>query len=216
MSLTKRKSDHLSSSLHSSGSSPYPLLVKKTRSLNNSTIDTANIYLNTSHENKVDFTAEEGCADGYLEDYNLPNHDDFPFQDTNIEIHTDTSLQDTAFIEANVIDHSIIPSTEDSAIPYNPNCVMPLSYCFQLDLIHALSKHRINLNVHDEIIQVIKKHSSDCMLNFSSYNLLNRKPFLTKIERDLSSTIMKPKDILVNLNGGRQASVAVFNLEAMI
>jgi hypothetical protein len=28
--------------------------------------------------------------------------------------------------------------------------------------------------------------------------------------------ILKPKDILVNLNGGRQASVAVFNLEAMI
>ena len=212
MSLTKRKSDHLSSSLHSSGTAPYPLLVKKTHSLNNSTVDTANLYLNTSHDNNVDVTAEEGCANGYLEEYSLPIHEDFPFQDTNIE----TSLQDTAFIEANVIDHSFIPSTEDSAIPYDPNCVMPLSYCFQLDLIHALSKHRINLNVHDEIIQVIKKHSSDCKLNFSSYNLLNRKPFLTKIERDLSSTILKPKDILVNLNGGRQASVAVFNLEAMI
>jgi hypothetical protein len=166
-SLTKRKSDHLSSSLHSSGSSPYPLLVKKTCSLNNNTIDMANLCLNTSHDNNVDVTAEEECADGYLEDYNLPIHEDFPFQDTNIEIHTDTSLQDTAFIESNVIDHSIIPSTEDSANPYNPNCVMPLSYCFQLDLIHALSKHRINLNVHDEIIQVVIKHSSDCKLNFS-------------------------------------------------
>ena len=96
--------------------------------------------LNTNHDNNVDVTAEEGCADGYLEDYDLQIHKDFPFQDTNIEIHTDTSLLDTAFIETNVIDHSIIPSTEDSAIPYDPNCVMPLSYCFQLDLIHALSK----------------------------------------------------------------------------
>jgi len=198
MSLTKRKSDNLSSSLHSSGSSPYPLLVKKTCSLNNNTINTAN------SDNNVNFTAEEGCANGYIDDYNLPIHEVFPSQDSNIEIHAD------------VIDHSIIPSTEDFAIPYNPNCVMPLSYCFQLDLFHALSKHRINLNVHDEIIQVIKKHSSDCKLNFSSYNLLNRTPFLNKIERDLSSTILKPKDILVNLNGGRQASVAVFNLEAMI
>ena len=127
MSLTKRKSDHLSSSLHSSDSSPYPLLVKKIRSLLNSTINTPNLYLNTSHDNNVDFTAEEGCADGYLEDYNLPIHEEFPFQYTNIEIHTDTSLLDTAFIETNVIDHSIIPSTEDSAIPYDPNCVMPLS-----------------------------------------------------------------------------------------
>ena len=144
-SLTKRKSDHLSSSLHSSGSSPYPLLVKKTCSLNNNTINTADLYLNTSNDINVDVTAEEGCADGYLEDYNLPIHD--------YSIHTDTSLQDTVFIGTNVIDHSIIPSTEDSAIPYDPNCVIPLSYCFHLDLIQALSNHRINLNVHDEIIQ---------------------------------------------------------------
>jgi len=108
-SLTKRKSDHLPSSLHSSGSSPYPLLVKKTRSLNNNTIDTADLYLNTSNDINVDVTAEEGCADGYLEDYNLPIHD--------YSIHTDTSLQDTVFIGTNAIDHSIIPSTEDSAIP---------------------------------------------------------------------------------------------------
>ncbi len=70
----------------------------------------ANLYLNTSHDNNVDVTAEEGCANGYLEDYSLPIHEDFPFQDTNIE----TSLQDTVFIEANVIDHSFIPSTEQN------------------------------------------------------------------------------------------------------
>ena len=45
---------------------------------------------------------------------------------------------------------------------------------------------------------------------------MNRMPYLNKIERDLLSTLLKPKDILVNLNGERQASVAVFNLEAMI
>ena len=167
-SLTKRKLDHLPSSLHSSGSSPYPLLVKKTRSLNNNTIDTADLYLNTSNDINVDATAEEGRANVYLEDCNLPIHEEFPFHDTNIAIRTDTSLQDTAFIGTNMIDHSIIPSTEDSAIPYDPNCVIPLSYCFHLDLIHALLKHRINLNVHDKIIQIIKKHSSNCKLNFSS------------------------------------------------
>ncbi len=105
-------------------------MVKKTCSLNNNTIKTADLYLNTSNANNVDVTAEEGCADGYLEDYNIPIHEDFPFQDTYIAIYADPSLQDTAFIGTNMIDHSIIPSTEDSAIPYNPNCVMPLSYCF--------------------------------------------------------------------------------------
>ena len=63
-SLTKRKSDHLPSSLHSSGSSPYPLLVKKTCSLNNNTIDTADLYLNTSNDINVNVTAEKGCAHG--------------------------------------------------------------------------------------------------------------------------------------------------------
>ena len=60
----------------------------------------ADLYLNTSNDINVDVTAEEGCADDYLEDYNLPIHED--------SIHTDTSLQDTAFIGTNVIDHSII------------------------------------------------------------------------------------------------------------
>ncbi len=43
-----------------------------------------------------------------------------------------------------------------------------------------------------------------------------KKSFSKKIERNLSTTILKPKDILVNLKGGGQANVAVFNLEAMI
>ncbi len=115
-----------------------------------------------------------------MEDNDLAIHEDIPFQDSNIAINADFSLQDTAFHGTNVIDHSIIPSAEDSAIPYNPNCFIPLSYYFQLDLNHALSKHRINLNVHDEIIKVIKKHSSDCSLHFSSDNLMNRIPFFNK------------------------------------
>jgi hypothetical protein len=177
-SQTKRKSDHHQSSLHSSGSSPNPLLVKKKCSLNNNTVEMANLYLNTSNDYNVDVTAEdfifeEGCANGYLKDNDLAIHEDFPFQDTNIAIHANTFLQDTVFHGTNMIDHSIIPSTENSAIPYDPNCVMPLSYCycFQLELIHALSKHRINLIVHDEIIQVIKKYLSDRKLHFPSYNL---------------------------------------------
>jgi hypothetical protein len=46
--------------------------------------------------------------------------------------------------------------------------------------------------------------------------LQKRNLFLKKKERNLSTTILKSKDILVNLKGGGQANVAVFNLEAMI
>ena len=78
---------------------------------------------------------EEGGPDGSLEDNDFEIHKDFPFQYINIAIHADISLQDTVFHGTHVIDHSIIPNAEDSAIPYNPKCVMPLRYCFQLDLI---------------------------------------------------------------------------------
>ncbi len=93
----------------------------------------ADLYLNTSNDNNVDansedFIFEAGCADGSLEDNNLAIHEDIPFQDSNIAINTDFSLQDTAFHGTNVIDHSIIPSAEDSAIPYKLNCFIPLSY----------------------------------------------------------------------------------------
>jgi hypothetical protein len=63
---------------------------------------------------------------------------------------------------------------------------------------------------------VIKQHSSDHKLHFSSDTLQNRIPFLKKMERNLHISQLKPKVILVNLNGGGKANVAVFNLKAMI
>jgi len=93
---------------------------------------------------------------------------------------------------------------------------IPPRYQFQLDLLFTLSKHKIDLNLHDEIIEVIKQHSSECRLHFSSDSLQNRLPLLKKIERNLATHQLKPRDTIVNLSGGDQATVSVFDLKAMI
>jgi hypothetical protein len=110
---------------------------------------------------------------------------------------------------------TIIPH-EDAILPYNPDISLPPSSCFQLDLISILSNQGIDLNLHNEIIDVIKKHSSGSKLLFSSDTLQNRTPFLYRIERHLNTSQLKPQDILVDLNGGVKANVTVFNIEAMI
>jgi hypothetical protein len=115
-----------------------------------------------------------------------------------------------------MIHHSISTSFDNAVSPYDPNCFLPPSYQFQLDLLSTLSKHRIDLNFHDKIIHVIKQHSSNQMLHFSSDTLQNRNLFLKIIKRNLSTAILKPKDILVNLKRGGQDNVADFNLKAMI
>jgi hypothetical protein len=105
-------------------------------------------------------------------------------------------------MKMSLINHSIVPSAEESVIPYEPNFPITTTYHFQLDLIIALSEHGLDLNVHNKFIQVIKKHSSGFNLQLLSDNLLNRIPLFKKIETNLSSSILKPKDVLVNLKGG--------------
>jgi len=114
---------------------------------------------------------------------------------------------------------SNFPSLEDieeAYLPYNTDCSFPPSYRFQLDLLFTLSKHRIDLNLHNEIIDVIKQHSSECRLHFSLDNLQNRLPLLKKIERNIDTYQLKPRDIIVNISGGVQANISVFNLKVMI
>jgi hypothetical protein len=106
---------------------------------------------------------DTGCADPSANDDGTAHVVDLTHQATVSEGSTERRI------------HCSIANSDDDAVnPFNSNCSLPPSYQFQLDLLATLSKHRIDLNVHDEIIQVIKKHSSDCKLNFSSYNLMSQ------------------------------------------
>ncbi len=76
--------------------------------------------------------------------------------------HVDLTHQATVSEGSTERIHCSIANYNDDAVnPFNSNCSLPPSYQFQLDLFATLSKHRIDLNVHNEIIHLIKQNSSD-------------------------------------------------------
>jgi hypothetical protein len=122
---------------------------------------------NDAYSNSEDLDFDTVCTNPSAKDDGTANVDDFNHQAT-ISEGTD------------MIHHSIFTSFDNiAAIPYNPNCSLPLSYqLYFLNLLSALSKHRNDLNLHDKIIHVIKQHSSDQMLHFSLDTLQKRNLFL--------------------------------------
>ncbi len=81
-----------------------------------------------------------------------------------------------------------------------------------------LDHHRINLTVHNEIIDLVKRYSStqDNSLPFFSELLLAQKHFMKKLEKSLEVSKLKHDNVEVKLSSGGVASVAVFHLKAMI
>ncbi len=158
---------------------------------------------NNAYSNSEDLDFDTGCTNPSAKDGGTANVDDFNHQATVLE-------------GTDMIHHSISTSFDNAVIPYDLNCSLPLSYQLQLDLLSTLSKHKIDLNLHEKSFMLSNSiHQIRCY-TFSLDTLKKRNLFLKKIVRNLSTTILKPKDILVNLKGGGQANVAVFNLEAMI
>jgi len=79
-----------------------------------------------------------------------------------------------------------------------------------LELQTILNKHRISLKVHDEIVGLLKDHSSTSdSLPFSTDLLLSRNHFLTKLEKIMDVSKLKHEDVQVKLSSGGVASVAV-------
>jgi hypothetical protein len=126
-----------------------------------------------AYSNSEDLDFDTGCTNPSAEDDGTANVDDFNHQATISE-------------GIDVIHHSISTSFDNAVILYNPNCSLPLSYQFQLDLLSTLSKHRIYLNLHNKIVHVIKQHSSDQMLHFSLDTLQKRNLFQKK-QRGISA-----------------------------
>jgi hypothetical protein len=57
---------------------------------------------------------------------------------------------------------------ESVSLPFDPDGPIPLNFKFQLDLLDVLSKHQADLKLHNDIISVIKSHSNDQRLTFST------------------------------------------------
>jgi hypothetical protein len=117
--------------------------------------------------------------------------------------------------QAGIIDTSLIPSKQ-LELPFDLEAPMPCNTQFQLDLLNILSQHRTDLKVHDEIISVIKRHTNDQSLTFSSHNLKTRSSLLKYLEQNMDMPKLKPQDVDINLTFGGQATISVFDLETMI
>jgi hypothetical protein len=114
-----------------------------------------------------------------------------------------------------MIHQSISTSLDDAVIPCNPNCSLSPSYHFQLDLLPLFQNTELILTYMTKSFKL-----SNSIHQIRSYTFLwilyKTESLSKKIERNLNTKILKPKDILVKLKGEGQANVAVFNLEAMI
>ena len=114
------------------------------------------------------------------------------------------------------IDNTAKAPPEEAKPPYRAQVGLPKSYCFQIELANILGRHRTDLKLYDEIVDLVKNHSDGNHLKFSSFALKNREHFITALERSFDSSRMKPKDIDVELASGGKVTVSVFDLEAMI
>ena len=184
---------------HVSGTDPLPLLTKKRR-VDDTDFNYAYQLDNYLDDNRHIDNFFEGNADS-----------DIHSQQASLEHH---DIQD-------LLDTEVFPSTVPyicKGAPYNRNAVLPPSYQFQIELQTILDRHRIHLKVHDEIVGLLKSHSNtrDNTLPFSTDLLLTRNHFMSKLEKSLDVSKLKHKDIEVNLSSGGIASVAVYDIEAMI
>ena len=101
-------------------------------------------------------------------------------------------------------------------VPYRSNVALAPHNQFQIELLKRLSRHRLDLGVYDEFIGLLKDYSSGDKLKFSTDDLYSRSRMIPKLETVFETTPMKPKQVNVQQNGGTTATVACFDVEAMI
>lgn len=105
---------------------------------------------------------------------------------------------------------------EEAELPFTTRAGIPTCSRFQIDLADILGRHRTDLTLYDELIDLIKSYSSDREMKFSSINLKKRRGFIKSLEETFKSQKMKPEDVTVKLSHGKQTTVSVFDIEAMI
>ena len=107
---------------------------------------------------------------------------------------------------------------EDSKMPYQHHSTVPLTAGdgFQLELAELLARHNTNLKLFDEVTELIKSNSNGKKLKFYTDGLMSRKSFVKKLESNMQTKSLRPKDVTVKLTCDRTATVVVFDIEAMI
>ncbi len=117
---------------------------------------------------------------------------EYPSNDIDVDFDT-TNHEDTDHesYHAGIVDTFLMPSTE-SKQPFDMEAPIPQICRFQLNLLNILSRHRTDLKVHDEIISLIKRHSNDRCLTFSSNNLKSRSSLLKDLKQNMDTAKLQP------------------------
>jgi hypothetical protein len=195
--------DHL---FHDSGTDPFSFLVRKGKDCHQS----INLELPKTKEGHVGICGSEASL--LLDD---TRNGEVGYLTDDLQNSATNAVTAPESYQVCSVDTSSTP-TEESELPFDLEEPIPGNCQFQLDLLTILSQHCTDLKLHDEIITVIKSHSNEIHLNFMSNNLKSRSPLLKDLERNMETAKIKPKDVVVDLTICGQATVSIFDLEAMI
>jgi hypothetical protein len=110
-------------------------------------------------------------------------------------------------------DHPEVPL---SKAPYNKGLLLPNRVCFQIDLLSVFEKHRSDMKLHDEVIDIINKYAANGTIGPNMVDLQTRKSFINDMEDAFKSNELKPKHVDVQLSDGTLATISLFDLEFMI
>ena len=90
------------------------------------------------------------------------------------------------------------------------------SFSFQIDLMDLLQRHKADLKLHDEIINLMDSYFRSGKLDSNDMNLLSRQRFIKKVEESFKTTGLKPIHENVTLSDGSKATISLFDIEYMI
>jgi hypothetical protein len=166
----RNQPDNVDVQRHDVGTDSFSFLVRKRKD----PPESVHLVVPKLKEGLIVRTKARGTNSRSIQFENPSNRIDVDFDTNN---HEDTD-HESAY-HAGIIDTSLIPSTE-SKQPFDMEAPIPQISQFQLDILNTLSRHRTDLKVHDEIISLIKRHSNDQCLTFSSKNLKSWSSFFER------------------------------------
>ena len=100
--------------------------------------------------------------------------------------------------------------------PFKKNVPIPGNVSFQIELMEILQRHKTDVKLHDEIINLLDHYLTAGKIDPTNKNFSSRKKFIRKIGRDFSTTVMKPKHIPITLEGGSKATISLLDTKFMI
>ena len=94
---------------------------------------------------------------------------------------------------------------------------LPPDILFQVKFLSQMSRHRGNdLNIHSEILELIKNHAQTHSVDFSTLQIMSRQKLIHLLTTHYRLGFLKPTLATVMLTDGTKATVPIFNVKATL